>query len=115
MSGRRDLVNEYFDVRGRSLAAMVYGKRTASSLYALAQTLRRRSLKMGTTDRLTVSDDFDEDDDNRETRVVEAGSLNAKAERKSHRRVPRRAPSLWWDPKRTRSRSRVRKSPSGIR
>ena len=77
------LVNEYFDVRGRSLAAMVYGKRTASSLYALAQTLRRRSLKMGTTDRLTVSDDFDEDDDNRETRVVEAGSLNAKAERKA--------------------------------
>ena len=79
----QDLVNEYFDVRGRSLAAMVYGKRTASSLYALAQTLRRRSLKMGTTDRLTVSDDFDEDDDNRETRVVEAGSLNAKAERKA--------------------------------
>ena len=77
------LVSEYFDVRGRSLAAMVYGKRTASSLYALAQTLRRRSLKMGTTDRLTESGDLDEDDDNREKRVVEAGSLNAKAERKA--------------------------------
>ena len=78
-----DLVHEYFPVRGRSLAAMVYGKRAASSLHALAETLRRRSDKMGTENRTAdgAEDDFDEDGDEREERVVSAGSLDAKAER----------------------------------
>ena len=40
------LADTYFHPRGRSLAAMVYGKRAASSMYALAETLRRRRDKM---------------------------------------------------------------------
>ena len=78
-----ELVHEYFPVKGRSLAAMVYGKRAASSIYALAETLRRRSDKMGTDDSSAgeAGDDFDEDDDSQEGRVVSAGSLDAKAER----------------------------------
>ena len=79
----QDLVNEYFHVRGRALAAMVYGKRAASSLYALARTLRRRLVKMGTADALSAEDHPEEDDDDREERVVTAGSLNARAERKA--------------------------------
>ncbi|MYB43810.1 MAG: DUF3883 domain-containing protein [Acidimicrobiia bacterium] len=78
----QELVNEYFHVRGRALAGMVYGKRAASSLYALAQTLRRRLAKMGTDDALGREDDPEQDDDEREERVVTAGSLNARAERK---------------------------------
>ncbi|MCY4369241.1 MAG: helicase-related protein [bacterium] len=79
----QDLVNEYFHVRGRALAAMVYGKRAASSLYALARTLRRRLVKMGTADALSGEDHPEEDDDEREERVVTARSLNARAERKA--------------------------------
>ncbi len=79
----QDLVNEYFPVQGRALAAMVYGKRAASSLYALALTLRRRLVKMGTGDALGGEDHPEEDDDQREERVVTARSLNARAERKA--------------------------------
>ncbi len=79
----QDLVNEYFPVRGRALAAMVYGKRAASSLYALAQTLRRRLVKMGTADSLSREDHPEEDADEREERVVTARSLNTRAERKA--------------------------------
>ena len=78
----QDLVNNYFHVRGRALAAMVYGKRTASSLHALAETLRRRLVKMGTADALG-EDQSDEDDEDREERVVAAGSLNAREEKKA--------------------------------
>ena len=79
----QELVNEYFHVRGRALAAMVYGKRTASSLYALAKTLHRRLVKMGTADSLGGEDHPEEDDDEHEERVVTARSLNARAERKA--------------------------------
>lgn len=79
-----ELVDQYFPIRGRSLAAMVYGKRAASSLYALAETLRRRSDKMGSGDpSLADTDDPDEDDDERERRVVEARSLDARAEKQA--------------------------------
>ena len=78
-----ELVLTYFPVRGRSLAAMVYGKRAASSLYALAETLRRRSDKMGTGDTSAVEpdEDPDEDDEGREELVVGAASLDARAEK----------------------------------
>ena len=78
-----ELVEAYFPVRGRGLAAMVYGKRAASSMYALAETLRRRHDKMGTGDAAAddSADDSDEDDDQREERVVGAASRDAKAEK----------------------------------
>ncbi len=79
------LVGTYFPVRGRALAAMVYGKRTASSLYALAETLRRRSDKMGTGDASAAEPggDPDDDDDVDEEHVVGASSLDAKAEQQA--------------------------------
>ena len=80
-----ELVLTYFPVKGRALAAMVYGKRAASSLYALAETLRRRSNKMGTGEDAVVEagDDSDEDDDRAEERVTGAASLDAKAEKQA--------------------------------
>ena len=81
----QELVRRFFPSRGRQLAAMVYGKRTASSLHALAETLRRRSDNMGTDDRLSASSGFDgdvEDTDDNEQRVVSAASLDARAEKK---------------------------------
>ena len=80
-----ELVLTYFPVKGRALAAMVYGKRAASSLYALAETLRRRSDKMGTGDDSAAEpgDDSDEDDDQAEERVTGAASLDAKAEKQA--------------------------------
>ena len=79
-----ELVATYFPAKGRQLAAMVYGKRAASSLYALAETLRRRSDKMGTGDAPAAdsTDDPDEDDDSREERVTAAASVDAKAEKR---------------------------------
>ena len=81
----QDLVRRFFPSRGRQLAAMVYGKRSASSLHALAETLRRRSENMSTNDRLSAGDGFDgdiEDTDDNEQRVVTAASLDARAEKK---------------------------------
>ena len=79
----QELVLTYFPVKGRALAAMVYGKRAASSLYALAETLRRRSDKMGTGDTPTPESDADTDDDDdaNEEHVVAAASVDAKAEK----------------------------------
>lgn len=42
------LVDRFFPDQARTLARMVYGKRAASCLYSLAETLRRRSEAMGT-------------------------------------------------------------------
>ena len=79
-----DLVEKYFPIRGRSLAAMVYSKRAASSLYALSETLRRRAEKMGTGDpSLEDIADPDEDDEQREQRMVGAQSLDARAEKQA--------------------------------
>ena len=78
----QELVAEYFPQRGRALAAIVYGKRAASSLFALRETLHRRLAKMGTADALGGEDE-PEDEDEREERVVAAGSLNAREEEKA--------------------------------
>ena len=80
------LVEAYFPQDGRMLAAMVYGKRAASSLQALAETLRRRRSKMGTDDRIvSQAPDVDADvgDEDSEDRVVTARSRDARAERKA--------------------------------
>ena len=37
-----DMVDQFFPPAAQPLARMVYGKRAASSLFALAETLRRR-------------------------------------------------------------------------
>ena len=79
----QDLVERFFPQRGRQLAAMVYGKRTASSLHSLAETLRRRSEQMGTADRITGDPDIDDvEHADAEERIAEVGSVDARAERK---------------------------------
>ena len=79
----QDLVERFFPQRGRQLAAMVYGKRAASSLHSLAETLRRRSEQMGTADRITGDFDIDDiEDPDAEQRVTEVNSVDARAERR---------------------------------
>lgn len=41
------MVSDFFSTVAQPLARMVYGKRAASSLHALAETLRRRRDRMG--------------------------------------------------------------------
>ena len=79
------LVGEFFAPAGRMLAAMVYGKRAASSLRSLDQTLRRRRAHMGTNDRTTTEPDLDADvgDADSADRVATARSLDARAEKKA--------------------------------
>ena len=81
----QQLVQLYFPPDGRILAAMVYGKRAASSLRALAETLRRRRDRMGTDDRVSQPPDLDADvgDEDSEDRVVTARSQDARAEKKA--------------------------------
>lgn len=79
------LVDEFFPLTARTLARMVYGKRAASSLYALAQTLRRRRDRMGTAIPAAAVLEWDpeaEDEASQEeATVVVEESLSARAER----------------------------------
>ncbi len=78
------LVDAFYPVKARGLAKMVYGKRAASSLRALAETLRRRRRNMGTGTPVTGPDDTPEadDPDAQEAKVVAEQSLDRTAERK---------------------------------
>lgn len=82
-----DLVDTYFPASATTLAKMVYGKRAASSLYALAQTLRRRRDGMGSenpSDAAHEADPFDEDEAAQdEARVIAEASRATKEEKKA--------------------------------
>jgi superfamily II DNA or RNA helicase len=82
-----DLVDAYFQPGAQPLARMVYGKRAASSLFALQETLRRRADHMGElsdAEAAAQADPYDEDEASRdEARVVNADSVSARAERKA--------------------------------
>jgi superfamily II DNA or RNA helicase len=79
------MVDEFFPPQARTLARMVYGKRAASSLYALAQTLKRRRDRMGSAIPAAAMLEWDpeaEDEASRdEATVVVEESLSARAER----------------------------------
>ena len=81
-----DLVDRYFPASATGLAKMVYGKRAASSLWALRETLRRRSDRMGTanpSDAALDADPYDEDDAERDlARVIHETSKASSEERK---------------------------------
>ena len=79
----QEVVREFFEPMGRPLAAMVYGKRAASSMHALAETLRRRAGKMGTGSGPVGGGEDDVDEDAREEQVAAAGSLDARAEKRA--------------------------------
>jgi len=81
-----EMVDRYFTSVAQPLARMVYGKRAASSLYALAETLRRRSAHMGEmseTEAALEAEQTDEGDEasSDEAKVVHSGSTASKAER----------------------------------
>jgi superfamily II DNA or RNA helicase len=81
------MVDEFFPASAAPLARMVYGKRAASSLYALAETLRRRSASMGSVsaaEATLAADPNDEDPSaQEEARVVTEGSKSAARERRA--------------------------------
>ncbi|MDI7268354.1 MAG: helicase-related protein, partial [Myxococcota bacterium] len=80
-----DLVERYFQPEAVPLAKIVYGKRAASSLYALAETLRRRQALMGSAvpaaAAMVEDPDFEDPGAREEARVVVAQSRAAKPER----------------------------------
>jgi superfamily II DNA or RNA helicase len=80
-----DLVDRYFQPEAVPLAKMVYGKRAASSLYALAETLRRRQSLMGSAvpaaAAMSGDPDFEDQSAQEEARVVVEQSRSAKAEK----------------------------------
>jgi superfamily II DNA or RNA helicase len=81
------LVDTYFLPAAAPLARMVYGKRAASSLYALAETLKRRRDYMGTESPAEAAhraDPYDEDPAAQdEAKVIAEGSKAARAEKKA--------------------------------
>ncbi|OZC59775.1 helicase [Rhodococcus sp. 06-621-2] len=81
-----DMVDQYFPTAAQPLARMVYGKRAASSLYSLAETLRRRHSHMGEmneAEAAMIADKDDTGDDGAvdEAKVVHAASTSTRAER----------------------------------
>lgn len=81
-----EMVDRYFQPVARPLARMVYGKRAASSLWALAETLRRRHELMGAMSGAEAALESDrggegEEGDTDEARVVHADSASSRAER----------------------------------
>ena len=84
-----EMVDRYFPPNAVTLAKMVYGKRTASSLYALRETLKRRHDGMGTDSPINAAMAFDpEGEDEAEAdlaKVVVEQSLSARAERQEIR------------------------------
>jgi superfamily II DNA or RNA helicase len=106
-----DLVDRFFPANAIQLGRMVYGKRAASSLHALAETLKRRHDGMGGA--LPAAAAFDADPDGEdpakadEARVIFESSKAARQEKKAinsilSRLVPLiQSPSLpisKWDP-----------------
>ncbi len=82
-----DLVDTYFPTIAAPLARMVYGKRTASSLHSLAETLKRRRDLMGSespTEAAHRQDPYDEDPTAQdEARVIAESSKSARAEKRA--------------------------------
>lgn len=103
-----DLVDRYFPTVAVPLAKMVYGKRAASSLYALAETLKRRRDGMGSTMPSAAAYDADPDGDDGpkadEARVIHEGSKSAKAERKEINGLLDRLLPIVADPNHTASK-----------
>ena len=81
------MVDQYFAAGARELAKMVYGKRAASSLHSLAQTLRRRLDQMGSATPSEAARAADPDDDDEagadEARVIVENSQASREERKA--------------------------------
>jgi superfamily II DNA or RNA helicase len=87
-----DMVDLYFPRTAQPLARMVYGKRAASSLKALKETLKRRAGHMGEMTaaeaKLEIERDAESDEEALdEAEVVHAASNSSKAERSGLRNL----------------------------
>jgi superfamily II DNA or RNA helicase len=87
-----DMVDTFFAPAAQPLARMVYGKRAASTLYALKETLRRRSAHMGELSEaeaaLQAERDFEDDEASAdEAKVINAASTASKAEKAAIREL----------------------------
>lgn len=84
-----ELVDRFFPGTSAGLAKMVYGKRAASALFSLAETLRRRRDGMGTLmpglpDGSVDGDPWGGDDaERKESEVIHAGSSASREEKKA--------------------------------
>jgi superfamily II DNA or RNA helicase len=84
-----DLVDRFFPGTSAGLGKMVYGKRAASCLYSLTETLRRRRDRMGTVkptspEGTVEGDPWDADDAERdEDEVIHAASESSREEKKA--------------------------------
>jgi superfamily II DNA or RNA helicase len=85
-----DLVDGYFPPEAKTLGRMVYGKRAASCLHSLAETLRRRRDNMGSLSEPEAArdprwgDPLDDDPAARDhAKVIYAGSTASREERKA--------------------------------
>jgi superfamily II DNA or RNA helicase len=81
-----DMVDQYFPPVARPLARMVYGKRAASSLWALLETLRRRRDHMGEMSEAEAALEAEQEhqgdeSETDEAKVIHVGSTSARAER----------------------------------
>ncbi|MGY2119102.1 helicase-related protein [Nocardia gipuzkoensis] len=81
-----DMVDRFFPRAAQPLARMVYGKRASSSLYALAETLRRRYDHMGEMSEaeaalMVESDGQSDESEVDEAKVVHTASTSTRAER----------------------------------
>ncbi|MFF2629275.1 helicase-related protein [Kitasatospora griseola] len=81
-----EMVDRFFAPTAQPLARMVYGKRAASSLHALAETLRRRHEYMGAmseAEAALIADSADQGDEAEvdEAKVIHTGSASTRAER----------------------------------
>ncbi|HZQ77190.1 MAG TPA: helicase-related protein [Acidimicrobiia bacterium] len=84
-----DLVDQFFPASSSGLAKMVYGKRAASCLHSLAETLTRRrdgmaTLKPTSPEGTVQGDPWDADDaEQDENEVIHAGSVASREEKKA--------------------------------
>ena len=98
-----DLVDRFFPANAVPLGRMVYGKRAASSLYALAETLKRRRDGMGSAMPAAAALEADPDGDDPskadEAKVIVESSRAAKQERKEINGLLARLEPLLADPR----------------
>lgn len=81
-----EMVDRFFPPTAQPLARMVYGKRAASSLHALAETLRRRHDHMGQMSEaeaalIAETEDHGDEAEVDEAKVIHTGSASNRAER----------------------------------
>src|SRR5260370_26173603 len=94
---------QFFPPTAQRLARMGYGKRAASSLYALGETLRRRYDHMGAkseAEAALIAESMDPGDDAEvdEAKVINASSVSAKAERSTIKHLVARITATICDP-----------------